>query len=64
MDGLEAIHTNSDLGQYQGKDRAVNERASCSQCRGKGRFVNDGVHWRINEDIILNKNKMNQKAKC
>ena len=63
MDGLEVIDTNLGHRQYRGKDRAVNEGASCSQYRGKGRFVNDGVCWRINEDIVVNKNEMKSKGK-
>ena len=54
MDGLEVIDTNPGLHQYRGKDRAVNEGASCSQYRGKGKFVNDGV---------LIKNEIKSKGK-
>ena len=63
MDGLEVTDTNPGHRQYRGKDRAVNEGASCSQYRGKRRFVNDGVCWRINEDIVVNKNEMKSKGK-
>ena len=53
MDGLEVIDTNPGLHQYREKDRAVNEGDSCSQYRGKGKFVNDGV---------LIKNEMKSKG--